>query len=199
MALCEKLIKSCVAVSCDNPVFTGVQPKAYIFNKTEVEGVTYDANNGNIVTAISMATGKKGYAVSQLGKTPFTGTQTELVEGNFGNTFTNTVSFLVPDNSATASNEILDMLANGKFMVILANEYTGSDNKSRWQMFGVKKGLTCTGLTCEKYSDDNMGGWAVTLTEEGAPQSGTFLYVEGQGGADGTVAYLATITDECTE
>lgn len=197
MALCEKLIKSCVAASCDNPVFAGVQSKAYIFNKSDIASVTYDQSNGNIITGFEMVnSAATGYAVSQLGKTPFTGTQTELVEGNFGNSFTNTVSFLVPDNSATASKDILDMLANGKFVVVMANEYTGSDDKSRWQVFGIKKGLTCTSMTCEKYSEDTNGGWAVTLTEEGAPQSGTFLYVDNDN-TDGTIAYLGTITDEC--
>lgn len=199
MAKCDKLIASSIAADCTNQIFTGVEENAWIFNKSEIEGFTYaedtDQNEiPNEITAINMASGKKGYTISQLGKTPYTGTTVELVENNFGNTWTNTVSLLVPDNSVAASKDILDQIGNGKFVVVLKNSYDGSDHISQYQVFGVKKGLSCTAMTNDKYSADTMGGWQVTLTEEGAPCSAYFLHHETDG-EDDTETYLGTITE----
>lgn len=202
MALCEKLISDCIAISCENPVYAGIQSTGWIFNKGDITDVVYATigtasnapKNPNIVTSISVGTGTTGYQIQQLGKTPFSGTQTEMVEGTNMNTFTNTVSVLVPDNSSTASHNIIDNLANGKFVVILANEYSGSDAESTYQIFGLNKGLSASAITNEKYSEDTMGGWAVTLTEENAPVSGVFMW---DTDAATTKAKIEAITTDC--
>lgn len=198
MAKCDKLIAACIKADCEKPPFIGVEEKAWIFNREEWLEPTWNSSNPNIIDAINLADNATGYTVNQLGKTPYSGTTVELVEGAYGNTFTNTVQFLVPDNSATASKDILDKLAGGKFVVILANSYTGSDGQSRYQVFGAKKGMTCTAMTNDKYNADNLGGWAVTLTEEAAPASAYFLYHETQQGVDDTLDYLGTKTTDCT-
>lgn len=176
--LCEKLLDACIAADCTNPIFTGVDSLAYIFNKSEIESLTYDQTNPNLVTAITMKENNgvayTGYKVQQLGKTPYTGTTTTLVEGNVSNKYNTEVHFVVPDNSPTAS-KILDNLANGKFVMVIKNDYEGSDGKGTFQIFGGKKGLTATAIDGDKYSEDTDGGWAVTLTEENTPVSALFL------------------------
>lgn len=209
MAKCDKLINACIAADCGNSVFTGVEQKAWIFNKAEIEDFVYAQDSqshdiANKIVEFQMVSGKKGYTVEQLGKTPYTGTTVELAEGNFGNTWTNTVSLLVPDNSIAASKDILDQLGNGKFVVVIENSYNGSDKESKFQVFGVKKGLTCSAMTNDKYSEDSLGGWQVTLTEEGAPNSAVFLYhttTTTEGGetvvTEDTKDYLNTTLTSC--
>lgn len=179
--LCEKLIAGCVGADCDNPIFEGMEAKAYIFNKSEIASFTDDAStpaNPNLKTAIVMKENEgvsyTGYTITQLGKTPFTGTNTTLAEGNVANTFTETFNFVVPDNSPTAAM-LLDNIANGKFVVVAKNSYEGSDRKGQFQIYGAKKGLVCTAMERQAYSDDNNGGWAVTLTAEKTPTSALFL------------------------
>jgi len=186
MALCEKLIGACIAADCDNPVFEGAEPKAWIWNKTDVASITYDTQDANIITDISMRVIEEGqgtdpdvlahgYTISQLGKTPFSGSNTSMVEGNYGNTFTETIQFLVPDNSPAAS-ALLDNMAGGKFFLVMENQYDGSDSKGKFNAYGAKKALTCTAMERQLYSDDSMGGWLVTLTAEKQPTSGVFVY-----------------------
>ena len=38
-----------------------------------------------------------------------------------------------------------------------------------------KRQLTLSAGSCEKYSDDTLSGWAITLKEEKAPRSAMFL------------------------
>lgn len=184
--LCEKLLAGCIGADCDNPVFTGMESKAWIFNKSEIASFTYDSQNPNLITDITMkeitpASGNDpavmavGYTISQLGKTPFTGTNTALVEGNAANKFNEVFSFVVPDNSPAAAM-LLDNIANGKFVVVAKNEYTGSDSKGAFQVYGAKKGLVATAMERDPYGEDADGGWVVTLTSENTPNSALFFY-----------------------
>lgn len=199
--LCEKLIGACIAADCTNAPFTGMESKAFIANKSEIESVTYDQTNHNLITAITMKEISSGvdavlYSVTQLGKTPFTGTQTELVEGNTSNKFTETFAFTCPDNSPTAAN-LLDNIANGKFVVFAQNQYSGSDNAGSWQVYGLKKGLVCTAMTRDPYSEDTDGQWAVTLTSENVPNSAIFIQHMSSDSTpvDDTESYLESLAD----
>lgn len=179
---CETLLEGCITASCTDPIFQGVKATAYIFNKSEIESFTYDQTNPNLITAITMKTREvegtdvayTGYKVSQFGKTPFTGTTTTMVEGAIVNKFNGEVHFTVFDNSPTAA-KLIDQLKDGRFVMVLGNEYEGMDGKGGWQVFGAKRGMTASEITGEKYNDDTEGGWAVTLTEEGTPSSALFI------------------------
>lgn len=199
-SVCEKLLTSCIAPSCDNPIFSGIESTAYIFNKSEIASLTYDSTNRNVVTAITMKTYEDdgqdvayvGYKLIQLGKEPFSGVTTSMTEGNVQNNFTETVVFTLPDNSPSAS-VILDMIANGSFTVILNNEYEGSDGRGKFQIYGAKKALKCTAIEREAYGDNN-GAWTITLTAENCPNSS--IFVEHKTGADvDTESYLDGLVD----
>lgn len=172
---CAKLIRDCITASCENPVFAGMEQTAYIFNFSETTVTIPEGGDPNIITDIVVEADTNGYQIQQLGKTPFTGTNTAMVEGNIANKFTETINFVVPDNSPLAAN-ILDNVANGKFIVVVENLYEGSDKKGKFQVYGAKKGLVATAIERDAYSEDNDGGWAVTLTGENAPLSAMFFY-----------------------
>lgn len=199
--LCEKLLGACIGADCSNPIFSGLESGAYIGNKSEWT-FTYDENNKNIITTMTPKTYGEGsseynavlYSVQQLGKTPYTGTNTSLVEGNVSNKFTNNFNFVVPDNSPKAA-EILDNLANGKFFAIIANEYDGSDGKGKFQIYGAKKGLVASAIDNDKYSEDTDGGWGVTLTETGTPNSAIFVEHKNASQEVDTAEYLESLVD----
>ena len=195
--LCEKLISGCISASCDNPIYDGMEQYAYIFNKSEIASFTYDATNSNIITAINMKTDDNdtaytGYQILNLGKTPYTGTQTEMAEGNTANTFTETFQFLVPDNSPTASM-LLDSLANGKYVIVAENSYEGSDSKGKFQVYGAKKGLVASSMTRSAYDDENDSAWVCTFTSEKVPNAALFLYHETDSTED-TASYIESLT-----
>lgn len=210
-SICERTIKTCIAGSCTNPIYSGIEGKAYIFNRQEIEKFTFDTTtpNPNLITEITMDTytsggsdvAYTGYQIKQNGKQPFTGTTTSMTEGNVMNKFTENVSFVVPDNSPAAAM-LLDNIANGRFVVILVNEYEGQDGKGKYQVFGSAKGLVCSAMERDAYSEDTDGGWSVTLTAEGSPKSAVFLEHTTTSGGETVVdtkSYLETITDDCED
>lgn len=173
--LCESLISQAISANCENPLVRGLEADGVIINRSDVDFASCTMT-GNIVSSLVLKTGKTGYAVKQLGATPFTGTGTSMTTGTYRNVFTNNVSIAILDNSPTVSQNVIDGLANGSFIVVLKNRHAGTDGKSTFQIYGYFQGLTASAIEEEKYSEDLDGGWLVTLTETGAPKSALFLF-----------------------
>ena len=152
--ICEKLIGSCIAQDCDNPMFPGVDGQGLIANFSDIVTVTYDQTNPSIINGITMKTDTCFYTIQQLGNQPFSGSQTEMTEGTYGNKFNNTVNFAVLDNGPQVTNDI----------------------EATYSVYGIKKGLRAASITRELYGD-NESAWVCSMTEENAPQSGLFFYV----------------------
>lgn len=204
MALCEKKIQGCIALDCENPIYAGMESGAFIFNKADVTNISYEQitvgtetkDNPNMITGITLGTGAVGYRIEQFGKTPYTGSNTSMTEGNAMNKFTETFNFIVSDNSEKASRELLDNLANGTFIAVVRNQYKGSDGRSEFQVYGAKKGLKAASMDNDKYAEETDGGWAVSLASENVPTSAVFI--EHKTGDDvDTLSYLQNLAPAC--
>ena len=173
---CDYAIAQDIAVSCENPQKSGMQNKGWLINYDDVDWATL-AQTDNIVSKLALLQGR-AYEVVIPGKTPFTGTQTALVVGTYLNKFTKTVSIVVLNSGPDVSKNVIDQLANGRYIFIGENKYRGADDKNTFEIFGLEQGLTASEMTNDKYSEDTDGGWAVTMTEDNAPSSGIFFFTE---------------------
>lgn len=195
--LCEKTLSACIAADCENPLFAGVDAEALIFNFNQIDGFTYDTTNGNIIKAITMKTYKDGgddvaycaYTCQQLGNQPYDGSQVEMAEGTYGNKFTNTIQLAILDNSPEICHDVIDNFANGKFVVMLKNDYQKADGSNKYQLYGTAKGMKATAITRELWGD-NESAYIVTLTETGNPKSGVFFYSTDEATTDAAVEAL---------
>lgn len=173
---CDKLLAMDIAPDCSNPHTGGLEADGVIINRADID---FDAcvREGNIISTLALKSGKHGFAVSQMGNNPFTGSNTAFTAGTYINKFTKQVNFMVFDHSAECSEKIIDQLANGHFVVVLKNSHAGADKKSRYEVFGFESGLKMTEGARDPYSEDTEGGWAVAL-QETAPTSGMFMFTE---------------------
>ena len=192
--LCQNLIQGCIAADCNDPIYTGMSPIGYIANYDDIASMTW--GDSNTVSGITMKTDTVGadqvprcfYTVQQLGNEPFTGTQTEMAEGTYGNKFNKTVVIAVPDNSP-AAGALVDGFANGKFVFIGQNDYKKSDGSAKYELYGAKKGLKASSIVREAYGD-NEGQWIVTLVETNSPISSAFFYVTNESTTDTAIEAL---------
>ena len=171
MALCEYKIAANIENSCD--IIGGLREIGYIANKSDITSYT---ESGNTITALTFAQGAKMYKIYTPTNQPFNGTNTALEEGTVINRFTNTAAFVVLEHNDTTALT-LESLANGKYVAIIANEYEGENGASKWQVYGIERGLKATEITRDPYSEDSAGGWAVTMQETGAAKAAHFFYV----------------------
>lgn len=192
--LCQNIIKGCIAADCNDMIYAGMAPTGYIANYDDVASMTWA--DGNTISGITMKTetvdesevAKCFYTVQQLGNQPFEGTQTEMVEGTYGNKFDKTVVIAVPDNSPVGA-ALVDSFANGKFIFIGQNDYKKTDGSAKYEVYGSKKGLKATSIVREAYGD-NEGMWIVTLVESGSPISSAFFYTTTEAATDTAVNAL---------
>lgn len=173
--LCESLIAKDIDVACDDMVSKGLESDGLIINRADID-FTKSVIENNVISSIVLKSGKKAYAIKQTGNTPFTGTKSTLVVGTYRNTWTHDVQIVVLANTPDVTADIIDGLANGKFVVILRNVTKGEDGKAEYQVFGYAQGLTCSAGENDKYSEDTEGGWLITLEETSAPKSALFFY-----------------------
>lgn len=131
---------------------------------------------GNIIKTLVLKTGKKAYAIRQEGSKPFTGTKTELTVGTYRNSWKNTVAIVVLANTPEVCANIIDGLANGKYVIILRNLSKGADGSAEYQVFGYAQALKASAGENDKYSDDTEGGWLITLEEESVPKAAYFFF-----------------------
>lgn len=189
MSVCNYLVNKDVTVDCANPIFAGVEQVGVIINRADINFAASTVSD-NIISAIPMQVGKTGFQIQIPSKTPFTGTKTEMAAGTNMNKFTNTVSFVVLDNSPSVSADIIDKLANGEFVIILQNKYKATVPNNKYQVYGWKKGLTAATISQEKYSADTAGGWTVELTEENTSASAMFFFATDEATTDTAFAAL---------
>ena len=167
-------------------------------NRAEVDfgAVTFNTTRKNVIEALALKTGKKGYKVQVFGATPFTGTNTTLATGTYRNTFTNTVNMVVLANDPDVCNDISDGLANGDFVVVLENKAKGlnkteNPGDSAFQVYGYYQGLKAAEIGNDKYSEETEGGWNISLQETKVPKSALFLYKTSY---DATKTLVETLT-----
>lgn len=189
MAICQSLIATDIQKSCDDPLVKGFKKSGVIINKDDIDFAN-SVITDNVISTLKIKTGKKGYAVEMDMNNPFTGTTTEMNQSDVMNTFTNTVAFTVLNNDPDVCNDIIDVLKDGEFVVVLQSEFINinkatTPGDSAFRVFGWQKPLRASTLSNDAYSADTGGGWLVNLQETEVPRSGMFMY---------TTDYATTLT-----
>jgi hypothetical protein len=172
--LCNANINDNIQDNCDNPMFSGMEAGAYIFNKGDISDVVSSEDNSNLIVDFALKdTDKRGYFIINPRNNPFTGTNTAVEVGDYRNTFTRTVSLFIPMDGADVVKNIIDPIANGRFVVILHNQYVNDKQDNEFPIFGLDRGLVVSSLTQTKYENNDY--WVVELQESGVPTANKFF------------------------
>lgn len=186
MSLCDRSVVADIKKNCEEPIQKGVESVGYLIRRADIDfgSITFDADNANIITTLPLLTGKKAVRIYQENN-PFTGTNSSVEVGTYVNGTTHNVAFIVPDKGPAIAHDIIDPLISGEeFVVILENKYKGLRNatlpgSAAFQVYGLHQGAIVSAGEADKYSDDTLSGWSITLTESRAPKSEMYLYAEG--------------------
>lgn len=180
--LCGSQLVRDIVEDCDNPIFSGINPTGVIINFDDIASVVRDAQNPHIIRSIVLATGKRGYKFVQERNNSFTGTNTAANVNDFRNDFTATVAGFIPLDGAEPARDIITPMANGRYVVIVNNQWlhkdSGGNIDNEWQVYGIDKGLRMSSLQQTRY--ENNDAWMIELQEPNIPRSATFLIPTGE-------------------
>ena len=176
VTLCGQLIANNIAPDCDRPMFSGLEDIAYIINKKDWDAgtVVYDGTNPHIITSISLVSPAKAYQVYNPVKNPFNGTSVALNSGDNVNKLDNKVSFMIMDNGPVVSQDIIEPIKNGKFVMIIENTREGV--KGKFEIMGLEKGLKLSALSRNHTDEGTDGCWTVEMSETGVTVAPTFVF-----------------------
>ena len=175
MALCDFLIQRNIAgYDCAGNFQKGVKADGLLINRADIDfsSVGYDDEHPFLLDTMPLKAGKTSYNIVQGGKTPFSGTQQELVEGTYQNTFTNTLQFVILNQGSTTAEQVFALM-NGEFVVVLQNN--NGTAQCYAQVYGLEAGLRASAMVRELYNDDTLSGWLVTMTETDAAKGSIFM------------------------
>ena len=175
MGRCDTKIAQDIVLDCDNISQKGVEAEGVIVNYADINKAAC-TRTGNILSALALVSGARGYKIVVPEGSPFNGALIEAAVGTYRTKWNKTVAFVVLNSGPDVSHDVIDKLANGKFVVILQNKFAGSDGKNTFEVYGFEQGLKLSAGARDLNSDDTDGGWSVTLQEQQAPSSGLFLY-----------------------
>lgn len=172
---CDRKISADISgYSCTDPMVKGAESTGILINREEINlaGIVYDTTETNVIKTMPLANGTKGYNITQPNKLPFSGTKTELVDGTYTKTWTNTIQFVILAHGTTTA-EVIDELSRGEFVAVITNK--SGDGSTKHQVYGVLGGLTPSAMVRELYNDDTLAGWLVTMIETDVPISALFV------------------------
>ena len=177
---CDYLLSRDIKPNCEEPLVKGIEKRGVLINRADIAlgAVIRDAADPkHVITTLPLNAGKRGFEVIQPGKTPFSGTKTDMEEGTYGNTFAHEAPIVILDNGPEVAAQV-DDLANGDYVLIIENISKGMmrDGNSAFQIYGFHQGLRASAGTSEKWSDETRSGWSVTLKETQAPVSALYLH-----------------------
>ena len=176
MNSCEFLLNADVAGDCTNLPVGGYENEAVLLNYKDVLGYTSElsAPRGQF-SGIQRKVGTKGFAVVVNGSTPFAGTAKAGVAKPSGVSVQKTVKFMFADTGLTADN-IVDVLNNGRFVIVMKRMYAGSEGKSKYEIIGQQYPLKFEATANDLTSEDTEGAWDITLTST-ERNAGNYLWL----------------------
>lgn len=156
---CLGSISASIDQDCSNPRVAGYETTALIFNRADIDwsAVTVDANNPRIITAIAMATGKKPFVIYNPKTNParFNGTNTTFAQDT--DRYTKTLQFYYEGIGGDASEDVVEPLKNGDYLVVLQRKDHRGDGS--FQVLGYQSGLIATA----QVQDEETGYWLMTM------------------------------------
>lgn len=136
MANCLTGIAQNIINDCDSAPIGGLEIKAWVFNRADLSG-TQDPTNKNLLTALSVATGKQGYYIQGFKKTLNAGHDLVSSETNVDK-YTHYFNFQAWLLDAAAINN-LDGLSDLVVVVERLNKMTDGDGA--FKVYGYDTGL----------------------------------------------------------
>ena len=178
MGVCDNLLKQDIVPSCDDPAIPGFEQEGVLINRKDIDfaNVTFNVTRSNVMEALPLKQGKKGFKIVALGAQPFNGTGTAFAAGTYRNSFNNTFAFVVLDDGPDVRGNSSMRWRTGSLLQCLRTSTRGMVRPTRetahfrctasirglrlpkWQTASIQRTLTEVGqLRCRRLRHRSRG------------------------------------------
>lgn len=167
MSICGKITKN-QKLNCATPLIGGVRDKVRVFNFDDIDTITRDATNPQVIRAITLKAAAKGFYWE--GPPNSVTAVSRLVRKRYRPTYEQLVGLPLMENSSELKQE-LEKAGWGRFLVIVENNYRGGD--AIFEVYFTERGGILVANESDKNNDETDGAYAVQFGQLENSREGT--------------------------
>ena len=175
MANCADITAN-IGKNCTDPLIAGAEDLMVVIKREDWLNASVGVNvsNSQIIESIVLASGTTGYSYQGMNKSILP--KYELLKTDFSVKYTHEVSFKIFNVSPTIKKEI-EAMAQGLYVVIIANKYHGTGGNASFEVYGADSGLDLKTMIREVGNADLGGAFDLVLTTSEEPNVPKTLFV----------------------
>lgn len=187
MPQCTNEIFKNIESTCSNRTVAGIEQIVYLFNRDDIQTITYDGDDYNKVTGITLKTGKLAYTAKGFKKNMTCGFERNISDATV-DTFTNSLTLTGYQFDAKGARNFDNM---GNIVAIVDRKGTKSADGSVI-ILGLENGLF---VSADSWAaGDNNGARTITLSSlSDAGESCSYYVYAVSEGSPAVESYAATI------
>lgn len=163
---CDGLITADILYDCDNAPIGGLETDVLLFNVADidVDAITFDAGNSDIVTNFQLLSGKTGFLLQ--GVKQINSASSELVKKEFSSDKHKHVFNGVVLNVSAANKQQINIMSEGsKYVAIIDRKWKGDSNADAFLILGLESGLELLTATWNSNENDGVLQFSLESTE----------------------------------
>lgn len=146
---------------CDFPLMGGTTEDLVLMNYLDIDSVTRNAANKQIIEAITLnTTTDKAYLFK--GKNESVEPQANLVKQRYSDSYDHEVMFVVFLNTPVAKQQ-MEAMVGGKLVAVVENKHRNSAGDSTFEVYGLGIGLYVAELSRIVVDADTQGAYKIIL------------------------------------
>jgi hypothetical protein len=155
-------ITSNILINCDFPLVGGTKDILKLINFDEIDGVTRNASNPQIIEAINLITSPQAQAYTIEGKNSSNDLRSALVKTRYSEGYDHECIYRVFTNGPEIKEQ-LEAKAKGKFVAVIENNFRGANGNAAFEIYGLDVGLELVEMESNKSDAETQGAWVLTL------------------------------------
>lgn len=156
---CDGLVMG-ASINCADPLAPGIRKRLIGFNLADVELVTYNVTNTNVIESITLKTGAQAWTFDGI-KQSIIPTQ-ELTPGPTVANWKHSITLSIFDVSAAQKLNIQGM-ANMSTVWVVENANDSSNSDSIFEVYGLGRGLEAESITRSPVDSESGAAYVITL------------------------------------
>ena len=159
MELCGELSKGFFP-NCDFPLIAGVNDRLILMNKDDIDTISYDVTNRQVITDIILKTGKSAYVFQ--GQNRSNEPATRLVKGRYSSSWDHECIFKIFGDGIEVKT-IVNSFPEANIVVVVENNYRGAIGDAAFTVYGIGGGLETQEAEQVKADADTDGAYHLVL------------------------------------
>lgn len=172
---CAATLADNIAKDCAKPIAGGYTGRGVLIDLADIQSITVSGSNPRIITAITLATGKKCSVIDNaFSPQPLTGSNSQSNTDDGMMKFRKTLVLTIPKRGAKASKELVEPTYQSPLGYLAVLEKKDRSGDGSFEIVGYEQGLVANADGIVRNEYENGGCTIVTMSTNEVNYENTF-------------------------